>query len=190
MLRKIFRSLASPRHRFTALLHPHIDIMYRMAWRWTGSEADAEDIVQDVLIRLADRVEEMEHIDQLRPWLLKILYRRYVDHYRSRQRSPLEYQSDMPSNSDPYEDEPTGSLLLDQHPDHRDHIHSLQLKRSLQAALEQLDEDQRAVIMLHDVEGYTAVEAAEILNISPGTVKSRLHRARKKMKNILEAGTF
>ncbi len=190
MLVRIFRNLASPRHRFTALLSPHIDIMYRMAWRWTGSEADAEDIVQDVLIRLVDRVEEMEELDQLRPWLLKILYRRYVDHYRSRQRSPLKYQSEMPDTDSSDDDQSTGSLLLEKYPDHRDHIQSLQLEQTLQAALEQLDEDQRAVIMLHDVEGYTAVEAAEILDTSPGTVKSRLHRARKKMKKYMEAGTF
>jgi len=195
MLTRLFRSLAGPKHRFTALLRPHIDIMYRMAWRWTRSEADAEDIVQDVLIRLADRVEEMEQIEQLRPWLLKILYRRYIDHYRSQQRSPIKHQSDLADrtggdHSNTGQDSDPGTLLLDQHPDSRDDIQSLHLRETLQAGLDQLDEDQRMVMLLHDVEGYTAMEAAEILDISPGTVKSRLHRARKKMKIFLEAGTF
>src|SRR5690606_33127415 len=62
--------------------------------------------------------------------------------------------------------------------------------QQLHVAIQQLDEDQRQVVLLHDVEGYTALEASQILGESPGTIKSRLHRARKKLKKFLEEGTF
>ncbi len=182
---RLFRHQRSDKQRFKALLRPHIDLMYRMAWRWTGSESDAEDIVQDVLIRLADRVEQMETIDQLRPWLIKAVYNRYVDVHRSRLRDPVSNDHGADDESGDGE-----SMLLRNHADERDEIGALQLRDSLEKALHELDEPRRSVILLHDAEGYSVQEVSEILEESPGTVKSRLHRARKQLKKFLEAGTF
>lgn len=190
VLVNLFRRHRSEKQRFMALLRPHIDLMYRMAWRWTGSEADAEDIVQDVLIRLADRVEEMEAVEKLRPWLIRVVYRRYVDVYRSRRASPVSTLSSFREQEEPEGEEGGMELLFRQHPDERDDIHAMELQQTLQTAMETLDDDQRTVILLHDAEGYTAAEVAEMLDESPGTIKSRLHRARKKIKKFIEAGTF
>ncbi|QEI13389.1 GMC oxidoreductase [Cellvibrio japonicus] len=86
----LFNRRPSPKDRFEALLRPHIELLYRMAYRWTGTQDRAEDLVQDVLVRLASRVEEMEAVEQLRPWLVRILYNRYVDDYRRQRLSPID----------------------------------------------------------------------------------------------------
>ena len=71
-----------------------------------------------------------------------------------------------------------------------DDIRRLELQRDLVRAMEGLSDEQRDVILLHDAEGYSAAEVASILDISAGTVKSRLHRARAHLKNFLGEGTF
>ena len=189
---KLFRSAKThariQEQQFMALLSPHIELMYRMAYRWTRSEADAEDIVQDVLIRLADRVDEMLQIEQLRPWLIKCVYRRFVDLYRSRESNPLQAESSLFGLAAEMDDEAPSLASLQADP--RDDYAQLDDREALLKALETLDDDQRDVILLHDAEGYSASEVAEILEEHIGTVKSRLHRARNKLKIFLAAGTF
>ncbi|MES3008777.1 MAG: RNA polymerase sigma factor [Pseudomonadota bacterium] len=189
---KLFRSAKATErlreHQFTELLRPHIELMYRMAYRWTRSEADAEDIVQDVLIRLADRVDEMLDIEQLRPWLIKCVYRRFVDLHRSHASNPLQAESSLFGTHAEMDDEAPSLASLQA--DARDDYAQLDDRDALLKALATLDDDQRDVILLHDAEGYSASEVAEILGENIGTIKSRLHRARNKLKIFLEAGTF
>ena len=184
MIVKLFKSRNPGRNRFITLLRPHVDLLYRMAYRWTQSATDAEDLVQDILLRLSSRVAEMEQVESLRPWLIRVLYRRYVDLYRHRQRIPEEPQEQWQSDI---------ALLRDhiaEAVDDADQIARLELQELLLKAMETLDDDQRDALLLHDVEGYTALETAEILDISVGTVKSRVSRARNKLKNFLHPGTF
>lgn len=176
----IMRFARSREQRFVLLLRPHLELMYRMAYRWTQSREDAEDLVQDVLLKLLDRVEEIEALDAPRPWLIRVLYRRYVDLYRRRRSSPVKdpgWRADL-------------RTLEEQAGDDNAAVMQLELRQSLLRALETLDENQRDVILLHDAEGYTALETAEILDISVGTVKSRLHRARQHLKKVLAPGTL
>lgn len=170
------RLFRDPRRRFTALVRPHLDIMYRMAFRWTRQQQDAEDLVQDVLLKLVDRLDEMESIDQLRPWLLRILYRRFVDVFRRAQRSPVDY-------ADQHDLEEQG-ISASSEAD-IDSVERYEWQQALQLGLDALDDEQRDTILLHDVEGYTAEEVAIILEIRPGTVKSRVHRARSRLKEFL-----
>jgi RNA polymerase sigma-70 factor (ECF subfamily) len=167
--------------RFTALVRPHLNVMYRMAYRWTQNADEAEDLVQDVLTRLIPRLDELAAVEKLKPWLIKVLYRRYVDLYRRKLSSPIDHESDW--NSD-------DSLFDERFADTQQDLERLELQRALNRAMETLDEHQRDVILLHDVEGHSALDVADILEISVGTVKSRLHRGRKKLKSALEAGTY
>ena len=186
---QLFRSRPSPKDRFQTLLRPHIDVMYRMAYRWTSSQHDAEDLVQDVLIRLASQVAEMEAIEALKPWLLRVLYHRYVDLYRRQKQSPvINISATLSADSGDDADSPATDLLTG-YADPRDDFAQLELRQRLEQALQTLDVDQRDVVLLHDMEGHSAQEVAEILEIALGTVKSRLHRAREKLKlNLLEQG--
>ena len=157
------------RKSFTALIRPHLTAMYRAAWRWTRDRQTAEDLVQDVLLKLIDRTDEISRIEQLRPWLVRIVYRQFVDHYRRQQRSPV-ILADLDEMNTPADDDPV--MLTDR-------------QRQLTGALEAINADQRDAILLHDVEGYTAEEVATILEISIGTVKSRLHRGRHALRERL-----
>jgi len=74
---------------FEDLLRPQVEYLYRLAWRFTGSVADAEDLVQDVLIKLFPRTRELLEIERLRPWLARVLYHQFVDSVRQRARSPI-----------------------------------------------------------------------------------------------------
>lgn len=177
---KLFRSRPSRKDRFHELLRPHVELMYRMAYRWTQSQTAAEDLVQDILTGLATRMDEMGQVESLRPWLLRVLYNRYVDLYRRSRNSPVE-ESHWGEDASP----------VDYAVDHRDEIARSDNQRVLLEALEQLEDDHRDVVLLHDMEGYTALEVADIMRISVGTVKSRLHRARARLREYLcamEAG--
>src|SRR5947207_13761729 len=84
-----YRRARPPESNFEGLLRPQVEYLYRLAWRFTGSVADAEDLVQDVLIKLFPRTRELLEIEKLRPWLARVLYNQYVDSVRKRARSPI-----------------------------------------------------------------------------------------------------
>src|SRR5947208_16187330 len=81
--------------KFEDLLRPQVEYLYRLAWRFTGSVADAEDLVQDLLLKLYPRTRELLDIEHLRPWLAKVLYRQYIDFVREQAHPPpVELASD------------------------------------------------------------------------------------------------
>lgn len=187
---RLFRSKAKDTEKelFIHLVRPHVELMYRMAYRWSGSQDDAEDIVQDVLIKLTAKVEDLSSIENLRPWLIKVVYRQFVDRKRQQNRRLEVVESSLPENKSIdqlYAVNAINSAALA--PDHAQHFEN---EQTVDAALSRISSDQRDVVLLHDAEGYTTAEVAEILSISQGTVKSRLHRGREKLKNILTDGTF
>ncbi len=180
----LFRNKTGSREQFTELVRPHLGMMYRMAYRWTQNREDAEDLVQEALLKLIDRSHEMQQIESLRPWLIKIVYRCFVDSYRKQARSPM---ADAPLWRG---DESLFDELVRHVPEDKDAIAQYEQQRLILRALGSLNEDQRDAVLLHDAEGYSAAEVADILDISIGTVKSRLHRARQQLKNFLDEGTF
>ena len=82
-----YRRARPAESNFEDLLRPQVEYLYRLAWRFTGSVADAEDLVQDVLTKLFPRTQELLEIERLRPWLARVLYNQYVDSVRQRSRS-------------------------------------------------------------------------------------------------------
>jgi len=161
---------------FDALIRPHLDTLYRTAFRFCRQRHDAEDLVQDLLIKIYPRREELAKIDKLRPWLITSLYHLFVDGTRKSKRSPLQAidderwfydstPSDLPG--------PEGDLLREQR------------LRAIQRAYERLSDEHRALISLHDIEGYRLPELQEMLGLPLGTLKSRIHRARARLREML-----
>lgn len=172
------RSLWQSEHKqFEELLQPHLHQLYKLAYRFTGQRADAEDLVQDVVLKLYPRLQEIQKIEQLAPWLARVLYRHFVDRVRSKQRSPLHLVDKDES-------------ILDEHkneiPNPAENVEAALLQNRLQEALNQLNEDQRALMILHDVEGYTLNEIHTMHDVSIGTLKSRLNRARSRLRELLK----
>lgn len=73
---------------FRGLVEPYTKTLYRAAWRLTGTPEDAEDLVQELLVRLYPKTKEMQKIEKLLPWLKKALYRLFIDEKRKHARRP------------------------------------------------------------------------------------------------------
>jgi len=172
---KLWPQRQSEHEQFEQLMQPHLHKLYKLAYRFTGQQADAEDLVQDVVVKLYPRLPEMQKIEQLGPWLARVLYRHFVDRVRSRQRSPLHL----------VDDEAELSEHKDEVAEPAEKVEATLLQKRLQTALNQLNEDQRALVILHDVEGYTLNEIHSMHDVSIGTLKSRLNRARGRLRELL-----
>lgn len=159
------------RKHFERMIRPHLAHLYRLSFRFTGKREDAEDLVQDLLIHLFPKVDEMRTIVELKPWLSRCLYNRYIDTCRRAARDPLGL--------------PGGDQSVIEAIEHADKPDQLYYRRQLLCLLDRLDDKDRIVVSLHDVEGYSIREIEAITDMPCGTIKSRLHRARKKLRQKL-----
>lgn len=153
---------------FEETISPHMNSLFKVAFQYTGNQHDAEDLLQDLLTYLFTKQDEMSKVDKIKPWLMRCLYHRFVDLYRKKQRQPQQedFNDDKVQSLFKYFD---NHLKAEQH----DEIYN---------ALNSLSPDQRALVSLHDINGYTLVELSEIMSTPLGTLKSSLHRARTKLK--------
>jgi len=169
---------------FTDLLRPHLERLYRLSYRLTGARADAEDLLQEVLAKLYERRDELTSISDLGPWLGRVLYNRFVDDTRKHARKRLTLID--PASLDTHGrdcdcDGPHPELAAQQE-------FSI---RQVRSALASLSIEHRTVLLMHDTEGYTLLEIQAVTGVELGTLKSRLHRARARLRGLLEAdGTF
>lgn len=173
----------SAQKRFQRMVQPHLQAMHSFAWRLTGNSQDAEDLVQDVVVKLYPRLDELESVDQLRPWLNRVLYRQFIDGLRKKSRQadqPVSDLMDADSQSDWLD-----SLEADDHSPELA-LGQAQLGPMLDKALARLSPDQRTLLLLHDVDGWRQEDVAEVLGVPVGTVKSRLHRCRANLRKFLQ----
>jgi RNA polymerase sigma factor (sigma-70 family) len=166
--------MSSAVERFEMLVQPHYEVLYRTAYRLTRSKHDAEDLAQEVCVRAYPRLEELEGLEQPRGWLLKVMYRLFIDwsrRYEHTHVTSMEIVDVLAMASD----EPGPLELTEAACD----------ARHLDRAWQRLDREQRALLALHDVEGHSLAELNEIMGIKEGTLKSRLHRARVRLGKLL-----
>jgi RNA polymerase sigma factor (sigma-70 family) len=161
--------------RFAALIEQHYDALYRTAYRLTRSRHDAEDLVQELCARAFPRLVEIEQLDTPRAWLMRVMYRLFVDFARRYERRNVESMEIADVNSF-CSDEPDPAHAAD----------AAREKERLDRAWQRLDEEQRALLALHDIEGYSLAELNEMTGLKEGTLKSRLHRARVRLGRLLE----
>src|SRR5690349_21615237 len=81
-------------------LRDHIPALYRAAYRWTGAVDRAEDLVQELLVRLYPKLDELLGLDRIRPWALRVMYRIFVDQVRRERSSPVQFGSDPVEDGD------------------------------------------------------------------------------------------
>jgi RNA polymerase sigma-70 factor (ECF subfamily) len=170
---------------FARLLRDHIPALYRSAYRWTGAVDRAEDLVQQLLLRLFPRLAELRELDQLRPWLLRVMYRIFVDQLRRERSSPVQFRSD--ADGDEEDSVSENDAWLDPGPGPQDLVEQEVTQERLLRAWERLGQEHRVVLAMHDIEDYTLPELAQIMEIPLGTLKSRLHRARARLRELLAA---
>jgi RNA polymerase sigma-70 factor (ECF subfamily) len=168
---------------FERLMRPHLKRLHRLAWRLTGSKAEAEDLFQELLIKAYGKIDQLLRIEEPGSWLSRVMYNLFVDNHRrfKRQRMRLVDEGQLYGGIE--------ELAGKENPE-MDQQRLQQIQR-LDAALAQLSDEHRLVVLLHDTEGYKLTEIQELTSVPVGTVKSRLHRARARLKEILiNDGTF
>lgn len=173
------RSLAGQRRApssFRAEALAHADALFRLACRLTGSEADAEDLVQDTYARAFGKAESFTEGTNLRAWLFRILRNAHVDAYRRARAERIDASADTEVDLASQQE-----LLRDDQELER--LRSV-VAGDIQAALLTLSPDARAVVLL-DLEGLNEAELATVLGCPVGTVKSRLMRARQALRKRL-----
>ena len=149
--------------RFTLLAKAHMDMIYRLAFTRLRSGADADDVTQNVLLALYRCETAFESEVHLRRWLVRVTLNECRKHWRS----PWSRAEDLEAYADRISFE-------DQH------------SEGLFHAIMALDKPLRTVVVLHYCEGYSITELSEMLRIPPGTVGTRLMRARGKLREYLK----
>ena len=155
---------------FAALVERHYDRIYRVAWRLVGRRAEAEDIAQDVCVKLASAIRGWRGEAEFTTWLHRITYNRALDELRSRQR----VVALAPSNV----------LAMIEAPV-EDAIDTVE-QRELWSAVRSLPGQQRDAVLLVYGEDLSHAEAARVMGCSEKTVSWHLHEARKRLKAMLE----
>lgn len=169
----------SKQQAFTAFVRPHLDRLYRLAFRLTGERDDAQDLVQEVMLKLYPQVDRLADIDDPGTWLGRVLFNQFVDSRRrtTTRRLYLVDNSEYAENPD---------LARSESPDAEQQAGGELTLQRIQAAVAQLNEDHRIIISLHDIEGYTLTEIAAITGVAHGTLKSRRQRARERLQELLQ----
>ncbi len=166
---------------FSELVKRHRDRLWAVAMRTTGDPEEAADAVQDALISAYRRADQFRGDSAVTTWLHRIVVNASLDRMRRRAVRPwvpLPEESGESGHRAVLADE---AALVDP----RDAMEARETSLEIQAALAELPPDQRAAVVLVDLEGYPVEEAARILDCPTGTVKSRCFRGRAKLAERL-----
>jgi RNA polymerase sigma-70 factor (ECF subfamily) len=160
---------------------PHMDALYNFAFHLTYDEDDANDLVQETYMKAYRFANSYVEGTNAKAWLFKILKNAFINEYRKKSKQPnkVDYE-EIVSYHDQEDVQLVGTLDL------REEIFQDMLGDEVTKAINTLPVDFRTVILLCDIEGFTYEEIAKIIDIPIGTVRSRLHRARQMLKELLE----
>ena len=161
---------------FEQLVDRHRPVVVRVAARIVGSH-EAEDISQDAFLRAFHRLEHFRGDAPFRSWLLRITHNAALDHIGRRRPEPVD--PDTLDTAEESASRPPAERL-----ETRERIERLERK------LHGLPHQHRVVLVLHDAEGLSYEEIADITDTPLGSVKGRLHRARREFVDMLRANTY
>lgn len=165
------RAREGDRDAFERLVRRHLRAAHRVALARTGDPHDADDVCQDAFVRALERLEDCREPESFRAWLLAIVRNRATDVTRRNARSPGEPFHELdPAEAGRVASEPAGEESVGE---------------PLAAAIDELPERQRRVVLMHDYEGWSHREVAEELDIAVGTSRYHLHEARKRLRASL-----
>jgi RNA polymerase sigma-70 factor (ECF subfamily) len=155
----------------------HLDSLYRVALRLTGNPAEADDLVQETMLKAYRAWDQFEQGTNAKGWLLTILRHAFINEYRRRARHPETVDLDAIEAfsvfHELHEEDPQGAFF--------DRIVDDEVLR----AIDELPEQFRETVVLSDIEGLSYEEIARVLDVPIGTVKSRLFRARHLLQQKL-----
>jgi RNA polymerase sigma-70 factor (ECF subfamily) len=175
---------------FSACIEENAHSLYTLALRLTANRADAEDLVAEAVAKAWSVIGSLEDRQRFRPWIFRILHNRFISDYRKKSVRPAETHYTELDNG---EDGEQVAKLLTQQPDEflnwwanpeKEFTNNL-LAEDLVAAIDSLPDIFRTTVILINIQGLSYDETAEVLNVSPGTVRSRMNRGRTLLQKTL-----
>ena len=153
---------------------PHMDALYSFALKMTNDSDEAEDLVQETMLKAFKFFDKFEKGTNCKAWLFQIMKNTFINEYRKVSKRPGKVDYDDIQN---FYETIKADEVKSQH--FEGDAFSNILDDELQDALSSLPDDFRTIVVLADIEGYTYEEIADFIDCPIGTVRSRLHRARK-----------
>ncbi|HLT23653.1 MAG TPA: sigma-70 family RNA polymerase sigma factor [Ignavibacteria bacterium] len=161
---------------------PHMNLLHNYAYRMTGNQLDADDLVQETYLRAFRFFHKFEKGTNCKAWLFRIMKNLFINKYRKNQKEPGKVDYDDVENFfDTIKSDRVESTDL------QEKLFSNLLDDDMVNALNSLPDDFKTVVILCDIEGLSYEEIAEFVQCPIGTVRSRLHRGRKLLQQKLLA---
>ena len=171
----IKKVLEGEHHCFDTLVAHYEQFVFSAAYSFLRNRQAAEDVTQDVFVSAYRRLASFEGRSAFGTWLRKITFHQCIDYRRRQQSRPASsFDEGMIQIADAHAATPA-------------HIaEGNELVQGVRAAIDTLSDEQRNIIVLREMQGLDYAEIADILRIPVGTVRSRLHRARLELKDVLQ----
>lgn len=175
----VIRCLAGENSAWEVLLRTHSRKVYNLCYRFTGRTAEAEDLTQEVFIKIFQTLRSYDAAQGTFPtWLNRITRNHLVDHYRRTKKDRV--TSALEDEAGRLEEEPSPAS------EGTARVESRERKELLQAALMKLSPDLREAVILRDLQDLDYEEIAQVLDVPEGTVKSRINRGRLELARVLK----
>ncbi len=165
---------------FEALVREHQDRVYDFCYRMVGDREEASDLVQEIFVSVLQNVQKFRHDSKLSTWIFRISKNHCLNRLKYLKRRGRGRSNEMDSVA---EGELAAAVGAPQKPDEA--LHAARERRRVQEAIANLPGEQRMLVALRDIEGLSYEEIMEITELPEGTVKSRLHRARERLAELL-----
>ena len=181
------RVQAGQTEAFGKLVHKYQDRIFNTCWRLCGHLDDARDLTQETFLKALEGIQSFRRQSGFYTWLFRVAVNLTLSHRRSKKRHPT---VSLDRDSAGRDGQAEGLLRLADkasRDDPQDTASGAELHGQVVRALQRLDDEHRAVVVLRDIEGFDYHQVGLILEIPPGTVKSRLHRARMVLREAVSS---
>lgn len=169
---------AGDQQAFEELIRPHEKKVYNIALKLVKNEHDAYDLAQEALLKVYKALENFEYKSNFSTWLYRITYNTCLDFLRKEKKN---WQVSL----DEEKEDGVKLEIEDKSPTPEIAFEAKMTRQMISEAMDELDEVQRTVVVLRDVEGLSYDEIAALTDLNIGTVKSRINRGRTKLKALL-----
>jgi RNA polymerase sigma-70 factor (ECF subfamily) len=171
---------AGDRDAFRPIVDRHSEMLFRLAYRITGNETDAEEVVQETFLRAYRKLDSFDGRSSVGTWLFRIATNYSLDLLDRRKAEPQVLANDPGQDEIPFEER-----VCSERPNPERLAYSSEVQANIQCALQSLSNTERTAFVLRHVEGCSIEEIAVALNVRSGAARQSLFRAVEKMRKFL-----